>query len=89
MFFSIGPFLMMLIGISAIALNFGTAVMQELIPSFSVRLLLTGVLFAGGATSVVYSPVGRISGAHLNPAVTLSFFLEKKLGVRDLRLLIG
>jgi len=79
----IGTFLMVLIGISAIVLNFGTCIMQEAISSFSVRLLLTGVFFAGGATLVVYSPVGRISGAHLNPAVTLSFFLQKKLKGRD------
>jgi aquaporin Z len=79
-----GTFFMMLIGISAITLNFGTSFMQEAIHSFSVRLLLTGVLFAGGATLVVYSPIGRISGAHLNPAITLAFFLEKKLKKRDL-----
>jgi aquaporin Z len=79
-----GTFFMMLIGISAITLNFGTSFMQEAIPSFSVRLLLTGVLFAGGATLVVYSPIGRISGAHLNPAITLSFFLERKIKGRDL-----
>jgi aquaporin Z len=30
---------------------------------------------------VVYSPVGRISGAHLNPAVSFAFLLERKLGV--------
>jgi glycerol uptake facilitator-like aquaporin len=56
----IGTFVMMAIGISAIILNFGTQLMGEVIPSNSVRLLLTGILFAGGATMVVYSPVGRI-----------------------------
>jgi aquaporin Z len=79
----VGTFVMMTIGISAIVLNFGTQFMQDMIPSFSVRLLLTGVLFAGGATFVVYSPVGRISGAHINPAVSFAFLLEKKLGVRE------
>jgi aquaporin Z len=79
----IGTFVMMFIGISAIALNFGTQLVQEVIPSVSIRLLITGILFAGGATLVVYSPAGRISGAHLNPAVTFAFLLEKKLGVRD------
>jgi aquaporin Z len=77
----IGTFVMMAIGISAIVLNFGTQLMGEVIPSNSVRLLLTGILFAGGATMVVYSPVGRISGAHLNPAVSFAFLLERKLGV--------
>jgi aquaporin Z len=79
-----GTFFFMLIGISAITLNFGTRFMQEAIHSFSLRLLLTAVLFAGGATLVIYSPIGRISGAHLNPAMSLSFFLEGKLKGLDL-----
>jgi aquaporin Z len=82
----IGTFLMIFIGISAIVLNFGTLLMRESIPSYSLRLLFTGILFAGGATMVVYSPVGRVSGAHMNPAVTLAFFLEKKIGIVELLL---
>jgi aquaporin Z len=80
---AVGTFVMMLVGLSAIALNFGTAFMAEAIPSAQWRLLLTGMLFAGGATLVVYSPVGRISGAHLNPAVSLAFLLIRKLGFKD------
>jgi aquaporin Z len=79
----IGTFVMMLIGLSAITLNFGTAFMAETIASAHGRLLLTGILFAGGATLVVYSPVGRISGAQLNPAVSLAFFLKNKLSLKD------
>ena len=79
----LGTYAMMLIGLSAIALNFGTAFMAAAIPSTGARLLLTGILFAGGATLVVYSPVGRISGAHLNPAVSFAFLLRRKLGLRD------
>lgn len=82
----IGTFVMMIIGISAIALNFGTSGMRELMPSSSLRLLLTGVLFAGGATLVVYSPVGRISGAHLNPAVSFAFYLDGKIRIMELAL---
>jgi aquaporin Z len=76
---AIGTFFMMLIGISAIVLNFGTTFMSEALPSANWRLLITGIMFAGGATLVVYSPVGSVSGAHLNPAVSLAFLLKKKI----------
>ena len=81
---AIGTFVMMLLGISAIAFNFATGFMAEALPSEHWRLLLTGIMFAGGATLVVYSPVGRISGAHLNPAVSLAFLLKKKSGLEML-----
>ncbi len=80
---AIGTFVMMFIGIGAIALNFGTSFMTETVSSPSWRLLITGLMFAGGATLVVYSPVGRISGAHLNPAVSLAFFLEGRIRFVD------
>lgn len=80
---AIGTFFMMLIGISAIVVNFGTTFTPDSIPSANWRLLITGIMFAGGATLVVYSPVGRVSGAHLNPAVSLAFLLEKKIGFKD------
>ncbi|MDW7774475.1 MAG: MIP/aquaporin family protein [Desulfobulbaceae bacterium] len=80
---AIGTFVMMFLGISAIAFNFATEFMTEVLPSERMRLLLTGIMFAGGATLVIYSPVGRISGAHLNPAVSLAFFLQKKIGIKD------
>lgn len=36
-------------------------------------------MFAGGATAVVYSPLGQRSGGHLNPAVTLAFLRLGKM----------
>lgn len=48
------------------------------------RLVLIGVAFGVLAAAVALSPVGRRSGAHLNPAVTLGFFLRKHTPARDL-----
>ncbi len=53
-------------------------------PSHSARLLLTGAIFAGFGSLVAISPLGRRSGAHLNPAVTLAFWLERHLHPHDL-----
>lgn len=54
------------------------------VPSVSARLLLTGLLFAGTGSLVALSPIGRRSGAHLNPAVTLAFWTQGKVHPHDL-----
>ena len=53
------------------------------LPSAPVRLLVTGLLFAGTGSLVALSPIGRLSGAHLNPAVTLAFFAQPKVHRHD------
>jgi aquaporin Z len=45
---------------------------------------LTGIVFAGGGSLVAISPLGRRSGAHLNPAVTFAFWLERHVHPHDL-----
>lgn len=79
----IGTFIMMIIGVSAIVINLGTVYMREHIPNEWLRLLLTVVYFAAGVSAVIYSPVGRISGAHINPALTFAFWLEQKINHLD------
>jgi aquaporin Z len=72
-------------GLSAIFLDFGpTSPVALHLPSASARLLLTGLLFAGTGSLVALSPIGRMSGAHLNPAVTLAFWTQGKVHPHDL-----
>ena len=72
-------------GLSAVFLDFGPASpITPVLPSASARLLLTGLLFAGTGSLVALSPIGRVSGAHLNPAVTLAFWLRRSVHVHDL-----
>jgi aquaporin Z len=54
------------------------------VPSTSLRLLITGLLFAGAGSLVAVSPLGRHSGAHLNPAVTIAFWTQGKVHPHDL-----
>lgn len=54
------------------------------IGSAGLRLVLIGIAFGLLAAAVAVSPVGKRSGAHLNPAVTLGFFAQKHTSVSDL-----
>jgi aquaporin Z len=45
-----------------------------LIPSPFVRRMLTGIAMGGTAIALVLSPLGKRSGGHFNPAVTLAFW---------------
>lgn len=80
-----GTALLLLGGFSAICLDFGAgSPVARAIPAVSPRLLLTGCLFAGSGSLVAVSPLGRISGAHLNPAVTVAFWLRRHVHPHDL-----
>ena len=47
------------------------------------RRLLNGFLFGSIGAVIAFSPIGRISGAHINPAVTFAFLLAGRLKWRD------
>src|SRR5438552_4778466 len=46
----------------------------NLIPDPFVRRMLTGMAMGGTAIALVFSPLGKRSGAHFNPGVTLTFW---------------
>ena len=82
LFFSemIGTGLLVFLGLSSVILMFGEGnPFEELVPSITVRRVLNGFIFASIGSIISLSPVGRISGAHINPIVTLSFWLVGKL----------
>ena len=80
-----GTALLLIGGLSAVCLDFGKhSWMAAHVPSVSLRLLLTGLLFAGTGSLVAISPLGRLSGAHLNPVVTVAFRITGQVHATDL-----
>jgi aquaporin Z len=57
--------------------------LQQAIPSPFVRRAVMGALMGLTAIGLVYSPWGKRSGAHLNPAVTLTFLRLGRVRARD------
>lgn len=53
------------------------------IPDPFVRRLLTGLAMGGTAILLIYSPWGKQSGAHMNPAITLTFTRLGKVAPGD------
>jgi aquaporin Z len=47
---------------------------RQAIDDTLLRRMLIGVAMGGTAIALIYSPWGKQSGAHLNPAVTLTFY---------------
>ena len=83
----IGTALLVLVGLSLVILMFGSgSPLARLVPSEGLRRLISGFLFGTTGACIALSPVGRVSGAHINPAVTLAFRLMGKL---DLRTTLG
>ncbi len=81
----IGTALLLSIGLSFVIFGWGKdSVVATYIPSADVRRLLTGFLFGSTGCLITLSPVGRISGAHINPAMSFAFWLRGKMKTQAL-----
>jgi aquaporin Z len=68
------------LGCSLVILDFGaSSPVVALLPDAGVRRAITGFLFGSVGGLVAVSPVGVVSGAHINPVVTLAFWLEGRM----------
>jgi aquaporin Z len=78
-----GTALLLLGGLSAVILMFGAgSPMPKLIPGVALRQVVTGFLFGLTGATIALSRVGKVSGAHINPAVTTVFWLFRKIDGR-------
>ena len=63
--------------------------LPSLLPSDSARLALMGIAMGLTALGIVVSPWGRLSGAHINPAFTITFWRLGKVAHWDAVFYIG
>jgi aquaporin Z len=76
----IGTALLVLVGLSLVIVMFGSgSPIAQILSSEALRRLITGFLFGTTGALIALSPVGKVSGAHINPVVTLAFRLMGKL----------
>jgi aquaporin Z len=78
-----GTGVLVLGGLAVVIGMFGTgSPMTQLVPDETARRTLTGFLFGSLGAAIALSWVGKVSGAHINPAVTMVFWLFRKLDAR-------
>jgi aquaporin Z len=76
----VGTALLVLVGLSIVIFNNGEGSPVRLwMPDEGARRALTGFLFGATGCLITISPVGRISGAHINPIVTFAFLIKKRM----------
>jgi aquaporin Z len=62
---------------------------RHTLPDPVIRRMLMGLAMGSTAVTLIYSPWGKRSGAHMNPAVTLTFARLGKVAPRDAALYVG
>lgn len=70
-------------GLFATLLEYPLSPVYKAIPYPAIRMVLMGLVMGLTAIGIIYSPWGKQSGAHINPAVTLTFFRLGKVKFWD------
>lgn len=70
-------------GVTVVLLEAIDSPLHELIPDADLRRVIVGLAMGLTAVGIIYSPWGRQSGAHINPAVTLTFLRLGKIAKWD------
>jgi aquaporin Z len=75
-----GTALLVLVGLSIVIVMFGEgSPAARVVPGEAVRRAIAGFLFGLTGAAIALSPLGKASGAHINPAVSFGFWFVGKL----------
>jgi len=74
---------MIVAGLCVVLLEHPASSVSQAIQSPDLRRAVIGIAMGSTAVAIIYSPWGRQSGAHLNPAVTLTFLRLGKVAPAD------
>jgi aquaporin Z len=66
-----------------VLLEHPTSPLRQAIPDSLMRRGLMGLAMGTTAVAIIYSPLGKQSGAHFNPSITLTFFRLGKIKFWD------
>ncbi len=78
----VGTGLLVAVGLSIVILDFGRhSFVVSAVPDAGARRAMTGFLFGWVGALITFSAVGKSSGAHINPVVSLAFWMERKLSL--------
>src|SRR5258708_19152938 len=81
----LGTAFLVFVVVSAVTFSFGSGSLLRVVLLNSItRQLMTGLLLAASGPLVAISPIGKLSGAHLIPAISLAFWLQGKMHQHDL-----
>ena len=70
-------------GVFTILFEYPNSPVHQAIPNADLRRFLVGVAMGSTAIGLIYSPWGKQSGAHMNPAITLTFYRLGKVKRQD------
>ncbi len=70
-------------GVAVALLEYPGSPLHQMLPDADLRRALIGVAMGVTAVGIIYSPWGKQSGAHINPAVTLTFLRLGKIAALD------
>lgn len=80
--FALGCF-MVSAGVFTVLIDHPDSWMYAAVPDADLRRALIGIVMGATAMALVYSPWGKRSGAHMNPALTLAFLRLGKIAPGD------